>query len=177
MLTVGDLFPNYALKGVVSNDMDFPIYTQDSSQGSWKVYMFWPKDFTFVCPTEISSYGDLYEQFQTQNTQVYGLSTDSEFVHLAWRKNHPDLATLPYPMLSDITRSLSEALGILHKSEGVCLRATFIVDPEGIIRHVSVNDLNVGRSADETLRLVTAFQTGELTPCNWKRGEKVIKVA
>ncbi|MCE2951258.1 MAG: peroxiredoxin [Alphaproteobacteria bacterium] len=177
MLTVGDRFPSYSLKGVDSNNMDFKVYTENTAKGSWKVYMFWPKDFTFVCPTEISSYGDLYKDFKALNTEVYGLSTDSEFVHLAWRSSHPALQALPYPMLSDITRSLSEDLGILHKTEGVCLRATFIVDPENIIRHVSVNDLSVGRSADETLRLVQAFQTGELTPCNWKRGEDVIKAA
>lgn len=177
MLTVGDHFPAYALKGVVSNDMSFETYTPASHKGSWAVYMFWPKDFTFVCPTEIAAFGDLYEDFKAQGAQVYGLSTDSEFVHLAWRNSHPALQTLPYPMLSDITRSLSEALGILHKQEGVCLRATYIVDPEGVIRHVSVNDLSVGRSADEILRLLQAFKTGELTPCNWKKGEKVIKVA
>lgn len=179
MLTVGQEFPEYKVKGVVSNNLAdaFQEFDQSAHKGKWAVYMFWPKDFTFVCPTEIAAYGSLIKDFEAANAQVYGVSTDSEFVHLAWRNSHPELKDLPYPMLSDITRELSWDLGILHEEEGVCLRATYIVDPEGIIRHVSVNDLNVGRSADETLRLLQAFQTGELTPCNWKAGDKVIKVA
>lgn len=179
MLTVGQEFPQYKVKGVVGNTISegFKEFDNESHKGKWAVYMFWPKDFTFVCPTEISAYGNLHADFEAANAQVYGVSTDSEFVHLAWRNNHPDLKTLPYPMLSDITRELSWELGVLHEEEGVCLRATYIVDPEGIIRHVSVNDLNVGRNAEETLRLLKAFQTGELTPCNWRAGEEVIKVA
>tara|TARA_A100000171_G_C2125087_1_gene143011 strand:+ start:815 stop:1354 length:540 start_codon:yes stop_codon:yes gene_type:complete len=179
MLTVGQKFPEYEMTGVVSNNIAdaFQKFNNESHKGQWSVYMFWPKDFTFVCPTEITAYGDLDGRFKGANAQVYGVSTDSEFVHLAWRNNHPGLKNLPYPMLSDITRELSWELGILHDEEGVCLRATYIVDPEGIIRHVSVNDLNVGRNAEETLRLLTAFQTGELTPCNWQQGQDVIKVA
>ena len=178
MLTIGDKFPAYALTGVYSNEIkDFKKYTNDSAKGQWQVYFFWPKDFTFVCPTEIEGFADLYTQFQAKNTAVYGISTDSEFVHLAWRQSHPSLTNLPFPMLSDITRQLSESLGILHKTEGVCLRATYIVDPEGVIRHVSVNDLAVGRNPEETLRLVEGYQNGGLMPCNWRPGQPPIKVA
>lgn len=179
MLTVGQHFPQYAVKGVVSNDLSdaFKNYTQDSDAGKWKVYFFWPKDFTFVCPTEIVGFGDLYKEFTDRKTEVYGISTDSEFVHLAWRNQHPGLKTLPFPMLSDITRSLSETLGILHTKEGVCYRATYIVDPENVIRFVSVYDLSVGRNPEEILRTLDSLQSGELTPCNWRPGQAVIKVA
>jgi len=108
---------------------------------------------------------------------VYGVSTDSEFVHLAWRQNHADLKALPFAMLADIKRELSQELGILDKGEGVCLRATFIVDPEGIIRFVSVNDLSVGRNPQEVLRVLDALQTDELCPCNWQKGDDVLKAA
>src|SRR5207244_9527427 len=101
----------------------------------------------------------------------------SEFVHLAWRQNHADLKHLPFPMLADIKRELSTALGVLDKNEGVALRATFIVDPEGVIRFVSVNDLSVGRNPQEVLRVLDALQTDELCPCNWQKGEDVLKAA
>jgi peroxiredoxin (alkyl hydroperoxide reductase subunit C) len=106
---------------------------------------FWPKDFTFVCPTEIAAFGKLNGDFNDRDAVVYGASIDSEFVHLAWRQNHADLKDLPFPMLADIKRELTTALGILDKNEGVAMRATYIVDPEGIIRFASVTDLNVGR--------------------------------
>ena len=178
MLTIGDQFPEFKMTGVVSNDMNgFTNYTNESAKGKWQVFFFWPKDFTFICPTEIEAFGELNSEFTTANAQVYGLSTDSEFVHLAWRNNHPGLNSLPFPMLSDIKRELSWELGILDRKEGVCLRATYIVDPEGIIRHVSVNDLSVGRSPDETLRILKGLQNGGLMPCNWKPGQKALDVA
>lgn len=179
MLTVGQKFPSFALKAVISNDIAnaFTTISDQSDGGKWKVFFFWPKDFTFVCPTEISGFCDLNAEFQKRNAQVYGLSTDSEFVHLAWRKDHPSLNNLSFPMVSDIARTLSNALGILHATEGVCMRATYIVDPENTIRFVSVNDLSVGRNPEEVLRVLDALQTGELCGCNWKKGDKVINVA
>jgi lipoyl-dependent peroxiredoxin subunit C len=179
MLTVGDRFPAFDLKAVVSTDpkVAFTQISERSDEGKWKVVFFWPKDFTFVCPTEIASFGKLYEEFTDRDAVVYGMSTDSEFVHLAWRRNHSDLRDLPFPMLADIKRELSASLGILDKSEGVCLRATFIVDPDGIIRFVAVNDLNVGRNTHEVLRVLDALQTDELCPCNWQKGEEVLKAA
>lgn len=179
MLTIGDKLPSYSLKGVISNNLQdaFKPYSDQSDKNMWKIFFFWPKDFTFVCPTEIVGFGELYNEFKNKGCQVYGVSTDSEFVHLAWRNSHPGLKALPFPMLSDIKREFSESLGVLHKNEGVCLRATFIVDPENIIRFVSVNDLSVGRNPEEVLRVLDALQSGELTPCNWRQGEDVIKVA
>jgi peroxiredoxin (alkyl hydroperoxide reductase subunit C) len=112
-----------------------------------------------------------------RDAQVLGASTDTHFVHLAWRKNHPDLAKLPFPMLADTKRELATELGILHKQDGVALRATFIVDPQNVIRWASVNDLSVGRNVDEVLRVLDALQTDELCPCNWKKGEATLEVA
>lgn len=179
MLTVGDQFPAFNLKAVVSSEpaTAFETITDQSNAGLWKVVFFWPKDFTFVCPTEIASFGKLVGDFTDRDTVVYGVSTDSEFVHLAWRQHHADLHDLPFPMLADIKRELSQALGVLDKTEGVCLRATFIVDPDGVIRFVSVNDLSVGRNTQEVLRTLDALQTDELCPCNWQKGEDVLKVA
>ena len=178
MLTIGDLFPSFSLNAVTQNHHDtFPVMTNQDQAGKWKIFFFWPKDFTFICPTEIISFGELNEEFQKLNTQIYGCSTDSDYVHLAWRNSHPGLKTLSYPMLSDIKRELSQSLGILHQEAGVCLRATYIVDPQGIIRHVSVNDLSVGRNTQEILRILSGLQSKELCGCNWKPGEAHIKAA
>ncbi|HAU29284.1 MAG TPA: alkyl hydroperoxide reductase [Rhodospirillaceae bacterium] len=172
MLTVGDKFPAFSLKAVVSREPggEFTTITNETHAGKWLIVFFWPKDFTFVCPTEIASFGEKMQECENGNTQILGVSTDSEYVHLAWRTHDPNLADLPFPMLSDIKHELSATLGILDKDEGVALRATFIVDPKGIIRHVSVNDLETGRNTDEVMRLLEALQTGKLTPCNWKPG-------
>lgn len=179
MLTIGGTFPAFDLKAVVSTDPQtaFTRITDQSNPGTWKIIFFWPKDFTFVCPTEIASFGKLNGEFADRDAVVYGVSTDSEFVHLAWRQHHDDLRDLPFAMLADIKRELSSALGILDREEGVALRATFIVDPEGVIRFVAVNDLNVGRNTQEVLRTLDALQTDELCPCNWQKGEEVLKAA
>jgi lipoyl-dependent peroxiredoxin subunit C len=179
MLTIGDRFPAYRLQSVVSLEQgkEFAELHGESHPGKWRVVFFWPMDFTFVCPTEIAEFGKRNGDFEDRDAQVLGVSTDTQYVHLAWRKNHPDLEKLPFPMVADTKRELSTALGILHKEEGVPLRATFVVDPEGIIRFVAVNDLSVGRSVDEILRVLDALQTDELCPCNWKKGEPTLKVA
>jgi lipoyl-dependent peroxiredoxin subunit C len=179
MLTVGDKFPAFDLKATVSTNAKeaFAQLTDKSYPGKWLVVFFWPKDFTFVCPTEIAAFGKLNSEFADRDTQVLGASTDSEFVHHAWRVHHDDLRDLPFPMLADIKRDLSQELGILDKAEGVALRATFIVDPEGVIRFVSVNDLSVGRNPQEVLRVLDALQTDELCPCNWQKGEDTLQVA
>ena len=161
MLTVGDRLPQFRLKAVVSTKAgeEFADVTQDTYGDRWQVLFFWPMDFTFVCPTEIAAFGRRARDFADRDAQVLGVSIDTHFVHLAWRKQHEDLRELPFPMLADTKRELASALGVLHKQDGVALRATFIVDPAGIIRHVSVNDLSVGRNVDETLRTLDALQT------------------
>ena len=179
MLTIGDTFPAFTAKAVVSLDRghEFEILSDRSHAGKWKVYFFWPKDFTFVCPTEIAAFARLEREFADRDAQVLGVSTDSEYVHLAWRQQHPDLRDLPFPMIADLKRELSQALGVLDKREGVALRATFIVDPQGVIRFASVNDLSVGRNPGEVLRVLDALQTDELCPCNWQKGEATLSAA
>jgi peroxiredoxin (alkyl hydroperoxide reductase subunit C) len=176
MLTVGDEFPEYRLQAVTGTEKgkEFQEITHESHAGKWRVVFFWPMDFTFICPTEIAEFGKREGDFADREAQVLGASTDTHFVHLAWRKNHPDLAKLPFPMLADTRRELATELGILHKQDGVALRATFIVDPQNLIRWASVNDLSVGRNVDEVLRVLDALQTDELCPCNWKQGEPTL---
>jgi peroxiredoxin (alkyl hydroperoxide reductase subunit C) len=175
MLTVGDRFPAFSLNSVVSLEAnkEFKTLTQDSYPGKWLVVFFWPMDFTFVCPTEIAEFGKKNAEFKERDAQVLGASVDTHYVHLAWRNSHADLKNLPFPMLADTKRELSTALGVLHK-DGIPLRATFIVDPEGVIRFASVNDLSVGRNVDEVLRVLDALQTDELCPCNWKKGDATL---
>lgn len=179
MLTIGAKLPPFDLQAVVSLDPKsaFERITDECNAGKWKVIFFWPKDFTFICPTEIAALGTLNGDFSDRDAVIYGVSTDSEHVHLAWRQNHPDLKALPFPMLSDLKREFSTALGVLHPEEGVCLRATLIVDPDNRIRFVSVNDLNVGRNPHEVLRVLDALQTDELCPCNWQKGDAVLNAA
>jgi len=173
MLSVGQSFPAFRLQAVVGGEPghEFQEIHDQSYPGKWKVVFFWPMDFTFVCPTEIAEFGKRAKDFRARDAEVLGVSTDTHFVHLAWRTHDPLLKDLPIPMLADTKRELSTALGVLHPTDGVALRATYIVDPENIIRHVSVNDLAVGRNVDETLRVLAAFQTGGLTACNWKPGD------
>jgi len=179
MLGIGQKFPAFALTGVVAGEAHtaFQPIAQDSFPGKWQVIFFWPKDFTFVCPTEIAAFGKLDKEFKARDAQVLGVSIDSEFVHLAWRKEEEELRKLPFPMLSDIKRELSSALGILDPEAGVAQRATYIVDPQGVIRFVYVTDLSVGRNPDEVLRVLDALQTDELCPCNWKQGDDTLKAA
>jgi len=179
MLTVGDKFPAFTLTAVTDTNVKtaFAPVTNESYSGKWLVVFAWPKDFTFVCPTEIVGFNQLAREFGDRDAQLLGLSIDSEFVHLAWRQSRDDLGKVGFPWLADIKRELSTALGILDKSEGVALRATFIVDPQGIIRFASVNDLSVGRNPQEVLRVLDALQTDELCPCNWQAGEEPLKAA
>jgi lipoyl-dependent peroxiredoxin subunit C len=179
MLTIGDKFPAFKQKATVSLDKgkEFRDISNDDYKGKWKVVFFWPKDFTFVCPTEIAAFGKKDKDFQDRDAQVLGVSTDNEYVHLAWRNAHPDLKNIPFPMLSDIKRELSGALGIIHPTDGVAMRATFLVDPAGIIRYVNVTDMDVGRNVDEVVRVLDALQTDELCPCNWQKGQPTLSAA
>jgi alkyl hydroperoxide reductase subunit AhpC len=177
MLTVGDKLPSFELLAVVSTEpgKEFATVTDESHAGKWLVLFSWPMDFTFVCPTEIAAFARRDRDFAERGAQLLGLSTDTHYVHLAWREHHPHLADVPFPMLADTKRELSSALGVLHKKDGVPLRATFIVDPEGVIRWASVNDLNVGRSVAEVLRVLDALLTDELCPCDWHEGDATLE--
>ena len=180
MLGVGSKLPSFNLTATVDTAADLkkafkPLSDKDYA-GKWLCLFFWPKDFTFVCPTEIAAFGKLTKDFSERDCQVLGCSTDSEFVHRAWRENHADLKSLPFPMLADVKRELCSALGVLDPKEGVAQRATFLIDPERIIRFVSVTDLSVGRNPAEVVRVLDALQSDELCPCNWKKGEPTIQL-
>ena len=175
MLTIGDKFPSFDLKAVVSTDprTAFKQISDKSDPGQWKIVFFWPKDFTFVCPTEIAAFGKLNDEFIDRDTQVLGASVDSEFVHFQWRAQHEDLKKLPFPMLSDIKRELVTATGALN-AEGVADRVTYIVDPNNEIQFVSVTAGSVGRNVDEVLRVLDALQSDELCACNWRKGDPTL---
>lgn len=179
MLSIGDRFPEFSLTALVPGDLsaieakspDDYFMKIDSStyEGKWRVVFFWPKDFTFICPTEIAEFGRLNGEFADRDAEVLGGSVDNEYVHYAWRNQHEDLKKLPFPMLSDLNRRLVSDLGVLN-SDGVADRATFLVDPEGIIQFVMVTVGSVGRNVEEVLRVLDALQTDELCACNWHKG-------
>ena len=179
MLGIGKQFPEYRLNAVISTEQSRAFQSIDSGThaGKWRVIFFWPMDFTFVCPTEIAAFGKLDKEFRARDAQLLGASTDSEYVHLAWRRDKDELKDLPFPMLADVKRELTTALGILDTEAGVAQRATYIVDPQGVIRFVYVTDLNVGRNPQEVLRVLDALQTDELCPCNWQKGDDTLKAA
>jgi len=185
LLTIGDQFPAFSLTAVVGGDLSkvevstaddfFTTVTSDDAAGKWTVVFFWPKDFTFVCPTEIAAFGELNDEFEARGAVVYGVSVDNEFVHFQWRVQHPELRQLPFPMVSDLKRELSAATGALN-ADGVADRVTFIVDPDGIIQFASVTAGAVGRNVEEVLRVLDALQSNELTGCNWHKGDPTINV-
>lgn len=176
VLGIGEKFPDFSMQAVVSIEKgkEFKTLTRKELNDKWSVVFFWPLDFTFVCPTEIADFNKELKNFRERGAEVFGVSADSHFVHLAWRQNHADLKNLGFPMLADYKKELSSALGVLHPVDQVPLRATYIVDPEGVIRWVSINDLNVGRNTKEVIRVLDALQTDELCPCNWEKGQKTL---
>jgi alkyl hydroperoxide reductase subunit AhpC len=179
MLTVGDKLPGLTVPiqqgaSALPNGETIDLAQTD---GKWKILFYWPKDFTFVCPTEIIGYGELLQDFADRDAVLIGASTDTSHVHFAWRRSDPRLAEADFPWIADNSRALAEALGILDPDEGVAYRATFIVDPDNVIQHVTVNGLNVGRNPQETLRVLDALQTDELCPCNWTAGAEVLRPA
>lgn len=186
LLTIGDQFPRYDMAAVVGGDLSevdakqpddyFTRVTSEDHEGKWRIVFFWPKDFTFVCPTEIAAFGKLNDDFEDRDAKVVGVSVDNEFVHFQWRAQHEDLKKLPFPMASDLKRELALATGVLN-ADGVADRATFIVDPNNEIQFVSVTAGSVGRNVDEVLRVLDALQSDELCACNWKKGDPTIKPA
>ena len=176
MLTVGDKFPSFRLNAVVSVQEGKEFSEISNPKGKWMVFYAYPKDFTFVCPTEIVEFDHKAKEFEKRNAVVIGGSTDNEYSHLAWRQSHPELKKLTTPLVF-ITPSLASELGILHRNAGAALRVTFVVDPEGVIRSVSATDLSVGRNVDEIVRIVDALQTDQLTPCGWTPGQKTLGAA
>ena len=180
MKTVGDKLEKFAVTGVKfgqPEDAFFEI-TDESFAGKWKVIVYYPKDFTFVCPTEIVAYDKLAADFDDRDAVLLTGSTDNEFCKVAWQNAHPDLKNIRHNQFADTQRgelSLIEQLGVFYAPAGAALRATFIIDPNNEIQHVTVNNLNVGRSPEETLRILDSLQTGELCACNRQVGGATLK--
>lgn len=175
MLTVGNKLPSFRLRAAVSLEpgKQFQDVQHDSYAGKWLVLFAWPLDFTFVCPTEIVEFDKKLKDFGDRGAVVLGGSTDNEHSHLAWRNNHADLKGLKHPLLF-VNATMAQAYGLLHPSAEVALRATFIIDPNGVVRYATANDLSVGRNVDEVLRVLDGLQTEELCACNWKKGEETL---
>jgi len=164
--------PGFELEGVVRGE--FTKVNLEDYRGRWIVLFFYPLDFTFVCPTEILEFSKRINDFEEAGSQILCVSVDSKYSHLAWQK---EIGGIAYPMLSDITKRVSQQYGVLLPEEGVSLRGLFIIDPEGIVRYELVHDLSVGRSVGETLRVLKALQTGELCPVDWQPGEETLGAA
>lgn len=163
--------PEFAAQAVVKEGKFEELKLSDY-RGKWVVLFFYPLDFTFVCPTEIHGFNEGYQEFVKLNAEVIGASTDSVYSHKTWIER--GLGELKFPLLSDNNHSISRDYGVLIEDKGIALRGTFIIDPDGILRSYVVNDLPVGRSVEETLRTLTALQTGELCPCEWTKGKKTL---
>lgn len=180
-LLVGSPAPEFRGTAVVGGDSStltpdnaFKDIALEDYRGKWVVLFFYPLDFTFVCPTEIKSFGDRYEDFRDMDAEVIGVSTDSHFSHLAWRRQEEELQQLPYPLLADFTRETSRNYNILKEETGYALRGLYIIDPEGTLQYSVIHPEPVGRNSEEVLRVLEALQTGELCPCNWKKGEATL---
>jgi len=176
LLGLGALFPNFSLHACVSAEPGSEFRTVDSRDldGTWSVVFFWPRDFTFVCPTELMEFNRALREFRALSAKVFGASADSHHSHLAWRKENPDLRNLEFPMLADDRKQLAEELGILDPVEEVPFRATYLIDQERKIRWLCVNDLSVGRNTGEVLRVLAALQCGQLCPANWRPGQATL---
>ena len=172
---VGAPAPNFSLEAMVGTEAgkEFARLSQADFRGKWLVLFFYPADFTFVCPTEIKGFNDALPSFRNLGAEVVGASTDSKWSHLAWVKRG-DLGNLKYPLLADFNKETARSYGILDEASGVALRGLFIIDPEGVLQYQVVHNLDVGRSVDETLRVLEALQTGSLCPLGWKPGQKTI---
>ncbi|KEG11198.1 peroxiredoxin [Trypanosoma grayi] len=178
--TVREAAPEWAGKAVINGKIkDISI---NDYKGKYIVLLFYPMDFTFVCPTEIIAFSDSHAEFEKINTQVVAVSCDSQFSHLAWintPRKKGGIGEMSIPVLSDLTKEIARDYGVLIEEQGVALRGLFIIDDKGILRHITVNDLPVGRSVDEVLRVVQAFQyadkNGDVIPCNWKPGKPTMK--
>lgn len=168
-LTVGDTAPTFTAEGYFKGDIR--RYSLEDYKGKWVVLFFYPLDFTFVCPTELVEMSKEHKRFEEENIQVLGMSVDSVHSHQAWLK---ELGDFEYPLLSDITKRISKDYNVLLKEEGISLRGTFIIDPNGVVQCAMVNHLSVGRNVEEILRLIEAFKTGDLCPVGWKKGEDTL---
>lgn len=166
---VGQFAPEFTCEGVFGKE--FKKVSLSDYQGKWVVLFFYPLDFTFICPTEITAFNDMYPRFQEMNTEVLSMSTDSVHSHLAWKK---DLGDMKFGMLSDMTKQISRDYGVLIEEEGIALRGVFVINPDGILKASIIHDDSIGRNVDEVMRVVQAAQTGKLCPIGWKPGDETL---
>ncbi len=176
LLGLGARVPDFSVQACISADPGSEFRTVDAHEleGGWVAVFFWPQDFTFVCPTELIEFNRALREFRALGARVFGISADSHFAHLAWRKEIPELRNLEFPMLADERKEIAGELGILDPVEQVPLRATYLLDEARKIRWLCVNDLSVGRSTGEVLRVLAGLQCGELCPANWRPGQATI---
>lgn len=173
MVKVGQKAPDFAAQAYVKGQ--FKEVRLSDYQGKWVILFFYPLDFTFVCPTELEAFAEDHEEFRSLGAEVLAASVDSVYSHKAWFETDARLKKVAYPIISDINKEISRQYGVLDEDKGVALRGTFIIDPEGILQHMTINNLDVGRSTEETLRTLKALQTGGLCPANWRPGEPLLK--
>jgi peroxiredoxin (alkyl hydroperoxide reductase subunit C) len=175
MIGLGQKCPDFKVPALVGEDINHTVSLEDF-KGKWLVIYFYPHDFTFVCPTEIKAFSDATPDFEDRNCAVIGGSCDSVYDHLGWVRAKDELKNLKHPLFADFTKCFARSLGVLNEETGAAVRATFIVDPDGIARFVYVTDPSVGREPKEVLRVLDALQSGELCPCGWQPGQPTIKV-
>ncbi len=174
---VGELAPNFTMAVAKPGDTAKTVggkVTLSDFSGKWLVLFFYPLDFTLVCPTEITALSDRFEEFEELGADILGVSTDSIYSHMAWMNTPRDkhgLGELKFPLASDITKSVARDYGILVEEAGIALRGLYIIDPDGVLQYSVVNNMNIGRSTDETMRILQALQTGGLCPSDWKPGK------
>jgi peroxiredoxin (alkyl hydroperoxide reductase subunit C) len=177
MPLVGSKAPNFNLESTKDlENLNVNVSLEDYA-GKWLVLFFYPLDFTFVCPTEITAFSDRYQEFQDLDAEILGVSTDSKFSHRAWintPREQNGLGQLNFTLAADYNKTLSRDFGVLLEDKGIALRGLFIIDPQGVVQHATINSLNVGRNVDEVLRVLEACQTGGLCPANWKPGQKTL---
>ncbi|MCE5323782.1 peroxiredoxin [bacterium] len=169
MIQVGQQAPDFELDAVI--DEKFEKVKLSTYEGKWVVLFFWPLDFTFVCPTEVTAFSKRLDEFKSLGAEILGASIDSTYTHLAWTQQ---IGPIHYPMLSDITKEVSREYGVLIEDQGIALRGLFIIDPEGVLRYQVVHDLNIGRNVDEVIRVIKALQTGEMCPVDWNEGASTL---
>ena len=172
---LGGRAPELTVDAYVKGELE-PVSLSIPVSDSWTVLFFYPRDYTFVCPTELAAYEETRPALEELGAQVIAASTDSWWVHRAWFGSNPWLGNVAYPVVADPAHEVAEAYGVL-RADGAAERATFIIDPDGIVRHASVTDVNVGRGAEETARILQALQTGELCPANWRPGQATLRAA
>jgi len=177
MLQVGQPAPDFDMASTKDLTTLKERVKLEDYRGKWLVLLFYPLDFTFVCPTEVTGFSDRLEEFQALNAEVLAVSTDSVYSHKAWLETPREkngVAGTKYPLASDITKEVSRNYGVLLENDGIALRGLFIIDPEGVLQYQVVHSLNIGRSVDEALRVLQALQSGGRCPANWKPGQETI---